>query len=143
MRLQSTTAACGPAALSNALAAMGITRSEDECGKLCRCTATDGTSHRNMIRAVRSIDGLMGMVIEEQKGDVAFLRLADALRTAHPLLLLVDNWEHWIAAVGMLGGRVLVADSADNELILSMDFPTLVRRWGCHGVRKPFWAVLL
>lgn len=45
------------------------------------------------------------------------------------MILLVDANSHWVAAVGRLGDRILVADSADNDLVLSYSAEQLVDRW--------------
>lgn len=144
MRLQSSQANCGPFALRNALMALGLQRSEKECEALCRVTAADGTSAANLWRAVQKVDDLRPRKIDEGRFDVAMLQLHAALDCGHPVILLVDNWEHWVAAIGTLGtSRVLVADSADAELVLSYDWGQLMKRWECNGAKRPYWAVSL
>src|SRR5690349_23329730 len=118
MRMQDSQANCGPSALRNALAALGISRSGDELEKLCQTDATQGTPVANVVRAARTIEGLEPRRIQETRADVALLQLLEALRAGRPVLLCVDNDSHYVAAVGTLGNRVLVADSADSELVL-------------------------
>ena len=138
--MQDTAANCGPASVSNALQALGVIRSQQECEQLCKTSATDGTTGRNMVKALTSL-GFSPAVIREKREDVAALRLRMALHQGRPLVLCVDNWEHWVAAVGVLGERILVADPADNELVLSYDVGALLRRWG--GDAAPYYGVIL
>lgn len=129
MRMQDTAANCGPAALSNALDAMGIKRSQDECAALCKTTATEGTSPKKLLAAITAV-GRKGIVIKERRTSVALAFLEGALSRGRSVVLCVDNDSHWVAAVGLLGDRVLVADSADNDLVLSYDLAGLAKRWG-------------
>lgn len=144
MRLQTSQANCGPAALSNALSAIGIERSIKECEVLCSVSAAEGTSAAKLVRALSKIDGVSPFRIDERRIDVASLLLRAALDDGRPAILLVDQWDHWVAAIGLLGsGRVLVADSADSDLVLSYTWAQLVKRWGCVEARRPFWGVVL
>lgn len=142
MRLQDSQAGCGPASMSNALAALGIARTIPECEGLCRTTGTEGTSPANLIRALATVEGVEAAVLSEAREDVAMLRLEAALRRGRPLVLCVDDAGHWVAAIGVLGDRVLVADPADNELVLSLAPGELARRWAGPG-RFKFYGVIL
>ena len=56
-----------------------------------------------------------------------------ALALGWPVLLAVDNDTHWVAAVGRLAARVLVADSADGAVVQSLDEKKLLDRAVCAG----------
>lgn len=129
MRMQDSQATCGPSALSNALAALGVKRSSAECEVLCKASATNGTNTKAMAKAIQSIDGTHLRVLRESRPDVAMLRLLALLQRGRPVLLVVDSSSHWVAAVGVLGDRVLVADAADLELVLSYTPEELATRW--------------
>lgn len=132
MRMQDTAANCGPASLSNALAAMGITRSQDECAALCKTNGTEGTPPKRILAAIKAL-GRAPVVIREKRGAVALLMLDHSLRDGRGVLLCVDNEEHWVAAVGTIADRTLIADPADNELVLSLSRGQLADRWGGGG----------
>ena len=132
MRLQDTAANCGPASVSNALSALGISRTQAECEVLCKTSGTDGTSARNIIRAVQSL-GCRGVQIRERRELVALLLLDHWLNEGAPIVLCVDQASHWVAAVGRLGPRILIADPADNELVLSLKKQELLERWASNG----------
>ncbi len=136
--MQDTAANCGPASVSNALQALGIVRSQQECETLCKTSGTDGTSAKNIIKALQSV-GCSGVVVKEKRAAVAMLMLRHWLGIGRPVVLCVDQGSHWVAAVGSLGmDRVLVADPADNELVVSCDSAEMVDWWaapsGFYGI---------
>lgn len=139
MRMQDTAANCGPASLSNALAAVGIARSQAECETLCKTSGTDGTSIRGLTGGIKAL-GRVPITLNERRFDVALLRLVSHLAGGRPAVLCVDKNEHWVAAVGHIGTRILIADPADNELVLSLAADELKARWG-HGNR--FYGVVV
>ena len=132
MRMQDQQHNCGPFALKNALAALGIDRSAEELERLCGTTATDGTPTRGVMRAAGRIEGCAPVLIRERRRDIALMRLAEALRRGRPVVL---SWcssepgDHWVAAVGVLGERYLVADSGDTELVMSYPVNALEAKW--------------
>lgn len=126
--MQDTAANCGPASLSNALAAVGVVRTQQECEGLCRTTAIKGTDLRSLQAGIKAV-GRTPRVLSERRFDVAYSFLCDALRGEEAAVLCVDKGDHWVAAIGLLGERVLIADSADNELVLSLAPDMLKARW--------------
>ncbi len=136
MRLQDNQANCGPAAMSNALAAIGLLRSQDECTVLAKTSATEGTSTKKLLAAIRAV-GRFPLVINEKRPSVAILYLCAMLDDGRSAVLCVDDGSHWVAAVGLLGERVLVADSADSELVVSVTRTELAEWWAddrCYGI---------
>lgn len=137
MRMQSTEASCGAAALSNALKAVGVVRSEDEMAKLSG-TNSSGTSQAGITKALKSVGREPGKLLEA-KSHTAVLRLIMALQCGHPVILCVDDWEHWVVAVGLLGvagyPRIVVVDSASLELTHVYSIEDVVSRWG-HNKKK-------
>lgn len=126
--MQDSAANCGPASVSNALQALGIIRTQAECETLCKTNATDGTTGKNIAKGLKAL-GCHGHPIREKRADVALAFLMSALGKGRPVILCVDDWEHWVAAVGLLGQRVLVCDPADNELVTSYEPEALMKRW--------------
>lgn len=146
MRFQSTAASCGPAALRNALAALGVARTEDELATLCGTTA-EGTPPRGVLKALREM-GHSPAVVHEARGQVAWLLLLQALAAGRPAIACVDQDEHWVAVFATLGARnedgprVLVADSGSSELVHSYTAAEWLERWG-GPTRRPFYAITL
>lgn len=140
MRMQDTAANCGPASLSNALKAYGMDRSQAECEAACGTTATDGTSHKQLIKGAKSF-GCDTSLVKATSWEFAWLQLDHYLREqGRPVLLCVDNASHWVTAIGKLGHRVLIADPADNELVLSLQANQLKARW-VNG--KTFYGIAI
>jgi len=144
-RFQSFRADCGPTALWHALEALGHSRSHDELVTLCRTTA-EGTSPVQLVRAIRTLAeplSLYGpMEIKDAKSDIAGLRLRSLIGDGRPVILLVDDWEHWVACVGCLGHRLLVSDSADLRQLIYYRPDELLSRWGhSAGGRGAYYAI--
>lgn len=136
MRMQDSQANCGAYAVKNALAALGIERTASELEAACKTSATHGTSSRNIVKALSKIEGCDPLLIKEKRLVVARLLLNDALRRGRPVVIAWNSEEpgdHWVAVVGLLGDRYLVADSADNELVVSGDDLWLADHWGANG----------
>ena len=144
MRAQDHQYNCGPNALHNALAALGVRRSARELEVVCGTTAQDGTSQTRLVEAARAIRGTKPWVLESGMPAPAIAMLRDALHRGRPAVLAVDRDEHYIAAIGMLGDRVLVADGANNEVVLSVPDYKLLLRWDNQtGLADAFWACVL
>lgn len=132
MRLQDSQANCGPYALKNGLAAMGIERSAEELEKACKTSATNGTTTSNIIKAARAIEGCTPVKLLETKRDVALLKLFYAVTSGRACVISWCSQEpgdHWVAVIGKLGERYLIADAGDSELIIAVDAIELERRW--------------
>lgn len=143
MRYQSNRAACGPAALHNALQALGVTRTEDELIKLTGQNA-DGTPPKGLLRAISTISSgdtpLMGEAIRWPKAAEAIVGLWYWITSrGRPVILCVDSFEHWVTCVGHLGTRFAVVDSAETGLLFYYTGEELASRWegpkgGFHGI---------
>lgn len=136
MRLQDSTYSCGASAVQNALLALGISRSALELETLLGTSPVNGTSTRGLIKGLNQIDGCRPVTIREKRRDVALLRLRFALDAGRPVILTwrcTEPADHWVAAVGRLGERYLIADSADAELVLSLRVETLADQWSDGG----------
>lgn len=147
MRLQSTSASCGPSALRTALMVRGITRGEQELEKLCGYKPAVGTTARGMVRALLAIakdyPQIMPCPASEARADIALLRLMAAHRAGLVSILLVDNHEHWVVSFGTLGDNTIhVADSDDSEMVLHYSPEQLLARWRGPG-KKPFYGIIV
>lgn len=144
MRFQSNRSACGPAALHNALSALGIARSEDELIQLTGQKPA-GTSAAGLLKAIRAISDaanpLVGEAVMWRNKDEAIRGLWWYLtERGRPLILCVDNFDHWVACTGYLGYRFAVMDSADNRLAIYYDVRGLTARWEKDG---RFYAIVV
>lgn len=127
MRYQSRKSSCGPASLANALEAVGIERTEDELAALSKQDA-QGTSPVNLRKAAEAV-GVETVNVSEQRREVARWCLEYHLHNGHPGLIIVDNDDHWVAVIGHLNGTYIVADTADNDLLVFYSAEGLLDRW--------------
>lgn len=153
MKFQAHYATCGPVALANALESIGITRSEEELIKLCKQRPDKGTSGGNLKRAADAMakdgDTIQGIplqvkVITDSRPDRALAVLLQSLDSGRPVVLCVDNWEHYVAAVGRLGGGLVsIVDSGDNGLFRNYPLDELVTKWQCTKASNGFWGLVI
>jgi hypothetical protein len=114
--------------VANAFFAKGISYKEDEVIKLGKVKAAEGMSERVLKRVVKALGG-EGWHFN-LPADLGWSCVQGCLSIGQAVILLVDEEEHWVAAVGAIGTRVLVADPAHNELVLSYSREELIKRTG-------------
>jgi hypothetical protein len=100
---------CGPFALKHALLALGVVTDEGELTHAARATV-HGADETDLARAAARYGCVLGAERYHAPG-AARAALAGHLRARRPVLLCVDRWRHWIAAVGMEHDAVIVLDS--------------------------------
>lgn len=116
-------AECGPTALANALSAIHIEVHPDALVKLCG-TTDEGTDEHDIIAAlelleiktqcVTSYPGLLGHLMQ---------------RTPVVCSVAIDEpYDHWVAAIGVLGDWIVVADSNDTRRVYTVP-PAAWREW--------------
>lgn len=140
--MQSSQANCGAAALYNAGCALGKTMSLEDCERACR-TTTDGTSARQLMNGATRLGLKVDCSFKERSSLMARLWLRDTIRRGAVPIVAVDADDHWVAVVGALGERLIVADSAENELVLAYTEGEFLQRWQHPEARRGFFAVVL
>ena len=116
MRLQDGPHLCAPAALSNALAALGRDVPPAACAELCG-TGVEGTDEDDLVEAVRAL-GFQPEIVTSWRA------LQGAVLAGAPVVCAVredEPYDHWVAAVGVCGDRVLFADPADHAVVRPRD----------------------
>jgi hypothetical protein len=59
------------------------------------------------------------------------------------VILLVDHWDHWVVAFGLLGvSSIHVVDSADTELVQTLTPEELIPRWEGNG-KRPYYGIIV
>ena len=108
MKLQERGYSCGPAALRAALYVLGHNLTEAALRR--RATTTpEGTDEKGIMRAV-SYYGHNSTEYSCESIKRSWAWLKNNIARGKPVLLCVDDWNHWIAVVGKLGGKLLVFD---------------------------------
>lgn len=134
---------CGPGALVNALAVLGHDVSEDEVRALADTDSVDGTDEHGLIEAIEEL-GHDPHVIWTSDRPGAWSRLVDHVGRGHPVLLCVDEWDHWVAITATDGKTVTMIDPADEEPHeVSLGQQELLRRWKHPDEDRPFYAIVV
>ncbi len=127
MKRQAKSYWCGVASVANALEVLGVRRSQKEINRLCHVTPGKGTSEVEMKRALLA----NGMAVDEWQNTDSELSLEwlyDSLQE-HPVILCVDNDDHYVTAIGLCGSRVLVFDPSRNAGLTVYSAAELSVRW--------------
>lgn len=140
MQLQSGLHDCGAVALSNSLQAIGLPSTPDMVRELAGTTG-DGTGAAGMKVAARKLEAEVSLV-STPDARLAYNALRGALACGCSAVLVVDDYDHWVSAIGTLGGRVLVFDSAmvKRQMITAFEREPLLEAWRC---KKRYYAIVL
>jgi hypothetical protein len=118
---QPNTWQCGPFALKHALLGLGVFVHEDELARLAGSDVVRGTDERQLARAAHRFRTDLPVV---RRGTVAGARaeIEAWLQRGIPVLLCLDQWDHWVTVVAADEGHVVLFDS-------KFDAPLLVTPW--------------
>lgn len=100
---------CGPFALKHALLALGVRAEERHLAALAGTDRT-GTDEAELARAARHYGCALGFV-RQREPDPARRDLARFLADGVPVLLCIEQWDHWVVAVHEDDGMFVVLDS--------------------------------
>lgn len=128
MRHQRKNYWCGVAAIANALEVLGIRRTQREVAKLCHVTPEAGTSEVEMKRALLA-NGVAVDEWSEKDEHTSRCWLFEHIRYLGPVVLCVDQDEHWVTAIGWCAGRVVLFDPSRNSGVEVRDDVLLAERW--------------
>ena len=106
---QPNTWLCGPFALKHALLVLGVSADERHLAKLAGTDQT-GTDEIELARAARHFGCELGFV-RQREPEPARRDLARFLTTGLPVLLCIEQWDHWVVAVHEDDGMFVVLDS--------------------------------
>ena len=131
---------CGPFALKHALLVYGRVTHEDDLARLAGSTESVGTDERGLARALEAHGGTL-KIIRRRTRLGARRELTSWLRRGVPVLLCVDQWDHWITAVADLGPRVALFDSHfDNAVFRTEPWHRLLERLVFRRRRLRLWV---
>jgi hypothetical protein len=119
---------CGPFALKHALVAVGCLTDEDAISSVAHPHWTCGTDEVKLARAARSFDCDL-KVIRRTDAEAARRSLVRYVDGNVPVLLCIDDWAHWVTAVGHQGDRFVVLDSQEGPIVQVMTWNELKKRW--------------
>jgi len=119
---------CGPFALKHALIMLGRTVDEKEIARIAGTHWWAGTDEIKLGRAARRYDCELKFV-RRKNALRARRELLLALKRGHPVILAVDNWDHWITVVGAERQKFVTIDSAAKPVVCVETWRGLKRRW--------------
>jgi hypothetical protein len=112
---------CGPFALKHGLLGLGVFAHEDRLARLAGSNEARGTDERQLARAARRYQADLPVA---RRGTAAGARaeIEAWVRRGIPVLLCLDQWDHWVTAVAADAGHVVLFDS-------KYDAPLLLTPW--------------
>jgi hypothetical protein len=127
---------CGPFALKHGLLAYGIFVHEDALACEAGSSEEHGTDDRQLMRIARN----HGCVLQLERFHTALTArraLTHLLADHTPVLLCVDQWDHWVTAVGADETHVVVLDSHYDTVVRLEPWEAFMRR---VGYRHRLWS---
>jgi hypothetical protein len=119
---------CGPFALKHALVAIGQLTDENAISRIVEPHWWAGADEVKLARAARHFDCDLPF-IRKTTEERAHQSLVRHLNQHLPVLLCVDEWEHWITVVSHESERFVLVDSRREPVLHVMDWPKLRNWW--------------
>ena len=132
MKIQSDSFSCGIFAVLNAARALNISLSRRDVSKHSN-TTQKGTNQKGILSALKN-NCMSGKVINTSATD-AVEQMNMALAESKPVILCVDNENHWITIIGRLGRKYIVFDSEKTKQnraehgVHLVERKSLMKRW--------------
>jgi hypothetical protein len=111
---------CGPFALKHGLLALGIYAHEDELARIASSTEKNGTDEHQLARAAQACGCTLSVVRRFHAG-AAQQELDHWFARGIPVLLCLDQWEHWVVAMAADGEHIVVLDSQFDNAVLRVE----------------------
>lgn len=133
MRYQQTAVSCGACAIVNALKCLGKSVAERNIRAQAK-TDNEGTDENGVCDAVRAM-GFSATKYETPDKKAAWGWLADCLRSGKPVIMCVENWHHWVTAIGIIGDTIIIADPGNTvgnkkeNGILTFSKSIVIKKW--------------
>lgn len=145
VRYQGESWSCGPASVVNACRSFGIKLDERRIRSLAG-TSIRGTDDFEMIAAIRAL-GLTASPSHTRDAKSAWAFLRSNLISGRPVILCINQWDHWVSAVGLIGNSIVLVDpartvrnKAENGVSV-LGRNKLLKRWRCKGEQIPFYGI--
>ncbi len=120
---------CGPFALKHGLLAYGIFAHEDMLAKAAGSTVEWGTDDGQLAETARDY-GCKLLVERYRTASFTRRALRRYLAVHTPVLLCLDQWDHWVTAVGADDTHVVVLDSHYDTVVRLELWSVVLRRLG-------------
>lgn len=114
MKFQKDSYSCGVYAVMNAAKCLGIDLKRRDITKYSNTTRENGTSEKGILAALDG-NGMVGkeFTFSKHKSKDAFELLNQVLAgpCVNPVILCVDNDNHWCTLIGQIGNKYIIFDS--------------------------------
>ena len=132
---------CGPKSLLNACTVAGIDLDEETVDIACAAHPIHGCDEGKLLRACDILE-IQAEGRETVDPDEAYEWLSGCMVLGFPVILCVEDFEHWVTAVGMLGNSILIADPWKNKV--SSYSREEVLNWWCHSTETPpYYGIII
>ena len=139
VQYQITPTGCAAASIQECLRILGVRIDQHKIARIVRAgdDGSDGADEQDVLRALGDL-GCSVDILETSRRSTARDWLAKWQYTA-PILLSVDDWEHWVCLGGGCAGRFWLLDpeSEDWNKAQNASWPltigTVLRRWRAAG----------
>lgn len=121
---------CGPFALKYGLAILGLFENEEAIARVAGTDET-GTDEQELARAAVRF-GCELLMIRREDPSVAQRELVAHLTRGLPVLLCINEWNHWVTAVREEERRFIILDSHDPAVVRVLPADALQTAWGYH-----------
>jgi ABC-type bacteriocin/lantibiotic exporter with double-glycine peptidase domain len=146
MKLQNDSFSCGIYAIINAAKCFDIHLTKKDVVKYSNTTRKNGTSEKGIIRALKN-NNFNADDFKFFYKTCALKKINEELENSNPVIISVDNDNHWCVLVGTLGKKYIVFDSDGakyNKLESGIQLVTvsdLVERWANRN--KEFYCIIV
>ncbi|MDH3496399.1 MAG: hypothetical protein OER21_06530 [Gemmatimonadota bacterium] len=111
---------CGPFALKHGLLGWGVFAHENDLARIAGSSERDGTDETQLRRAAAAHGCELGLVrCRTARG--ARRTLERLLAAQVPVLLCIDQWDHWVTAMGADAHRVVLFDSYFDDSVMRLE----------------------
>lgn len=107
----------------------------------------NGTDDWQMLEAIRGL-GLVAEALLAENRSAAWAFIRSSLSSGRAVVICIDNYQHWVAAIGVCGEQVIVADPSGSQRnmhengVHSLGRVELLRRWQ-HRNRGEHYGIAL
>jgi hypothetical protein len=122
---------CGPFALKHGLVMLGILADEDEITELAGTRWWSGTDEFQLAKAARRFNCDLTL-LRRYDSETARRELVSYLQKGIPVLLCVQEWNHWITAVKVERGKFIILDSREKSVLNILSWKDLKKLWTYH-----------